>query len=126
MPTKLFDRTIDLIQRSLDLRTSRHQILSHNIANSSTPDYSPKEIPFQKILERSFDQSSMVRLVRTHAGHFSGGDESGVETETLAREVSLDEEMAKLAENNLRFQAGVQALVKKLEALKVTLIEGGK
>jgi flagellar basal-body rod protein FlgB len=126
MDTKLFDRTIDLIQRSLDLRTSRHQVLSHNIANSSTPDYSPKEIPFQKILERSSDQSSMVRLITTHAGHLSGGIESSVQTETLAREVSLDEEMAKLAENNLRFQAGVQALVKKLEALKITLIEGGK
>ena len=126
MPAKLFDRTIDLLQRSLDLRTSRHQVLSHNIANSSTPGYSPKEVPFQKILERSVGQSSMFRLVRTHPGHLSGGDEPGAEIETLAREVSMDEEMAKLAENNLKYQAGVQALIKKLEALRITLIEGGK
>jgi len=126
MPVKLFDQTINLLQRSLDLRTSRHQVLSHNIANVSTPDYSPKEIPFQKILERSVDPSSIIHLVRTHPGHLSGGYEPGVEIETLAQEVSLDEEMAKLAENNLKYQAGVQALVKKIEALRITLIEGGK
>jgi flagellar basal body rod protein FlgB len=32
--------------------------------------------------------------------------------------------MAKLAENNLMFQAGVQSLVKKIEALKMTISEG--
>ena len=57
---------------------------------------------------------------------FSEADLSGVEIENADHEVSLDEEMAKLAENNLRFQAGVQALVKKFEAMRITLIEGGK
>ena len=38
--------------------------------------------------------------------------------------VSIDQEMAKLAENNLMFQAGVQSLVKKIEALKMTISEG--
>ena len=123
---KLFDRTLDLLQRSLDLRTSRHRILSYNIANSATPNYTPRDIPFQKVLEQSFGQSSLVHLVRTHPGHLSGGGESGVDIETSDHEVSLDEEMAKLAENNLRFQAGVQALVKKFEAMRITLIEGGK
>jgi flagellar basal-body rod protein FlgB len=126
MPTKLFDRTLDLLQRSLDLRTTQHQVLSHNIANSATPQYTPKEVPFQKILEQSFGQSPMVQLVRTHPGHLPEADLSGVEIENADHEVSLDEEMAKLAENNLRFQAGVQALVKKFEAMRITLIEGGK
>jgi len=40
--------------------------------------------------------------------------------------VNIDQEMAKLAENNLMFQAGVQALLKKLEALQTAITEGGK
>ena len=34
--------------------------------------------------------------------------------------------MAKLAENNVMFQAGVQTLVKKFEALKFTIIDSGR
>ena len=115
-----------LLVRSLDLRTSGHKALSSNIANAETPNYRSKSIPFQKILERSIDPSPSVNLVRTHPDHLSGGFEFAMEMESSEGEVDIDQEMAKLAENNLMFQTGVQALVKKLEALKTTIIEGGK
>jgi flagellar basal body rod protein FlgB len=37
--------------------------------------------------------------------------------------VDIDQQMSRLAENNLMFQAGVQALIKKFEALKVGISE---
>jgi flagellar basal body rod protein FlgB len=37
--------------------------------------------------------------------------------------VDVDQQMAKLAENNLMFQAGIQSLIKKFEALKVSVTE---
>ncbi len=40
--------------------------------------------------------------------------------------VSLEEEMAKLSENNLMYQATVQALIKELELLREAITEGGK
>lgn len=122
----LFDRTIGILARSLDLRTSSHKVISSNIANAETPDYRSKSIPFQRILERSIGHSSNIFLKRTHPGHLAGRFETGIETESSTDGVDIDQEMARLAENNLMFQAEVQALVKKLEALKVTIIEGGK
>ncbi len=47
---------------------------------------------------------------------------AGVETDP-AGGVNIDEQMAKLAENNLNFQAGIQALIKKFEALKIAMSE---
>jgi flagellar basal body rod protein FlgB len=47
-----------------------------------------------------------------------------METQPNSDGVSIDREMAKLAENNLMFQAGIQSLMKKFEALKVTITEG--
>ena len=123
---KLFDRTIDLIGRSLDIRTSRHKVLSSNIANSGTSNYISKEIPFQKILDRSIGYASSLDLKRTHPGHFQMDLQTEVEMQSTGEEVNIDQEMAKLAENNLMFQAGVQALIKKLEALKATILEGGR
>ncbi len=40
--------------------------------------------------------------------------------------VDLDKEMAKLAVNNLKYQATVQALIKEFELLKDAITEGGK
>ena len=122
----LFDRTIGILARSLDLRTSGHKALSSNIANAETPNYRSKNIPFQKILESSIDHTSTISLIQTHPAHFAGGFETPIEMESSTDGVNIDQEMAKLAENNLMFQAGVQALLKKLEALKVTITEGGK
>lgn len=122
----LFDRTIDILARSLDLRTSSHKSLSSNIANAETPNYHSKNIPFQKILESSIDHTSTISLIQTHPAHFAGGLETPIEMESSTDGVNIDQEMAKLAENNLMFQAGVQALMKKLEALKLTITEGGK
>lgn len=121
--SKLFDQTIGVLERSLDIRTPRHRVLSSNIANSETPDYEAKDIPFQRILERSMNQYSILPLKKTHPEHLPEEMITDIEVETVPGGVNIDEEMAKLAENNLRFHAEVQALLKKFEALKFTISE---
>jgi flagellar basal-body rod protein FlgB len=123
---QLFDRTVNFLERSLDLSTSRHKVLSNNIANAETPQYTSKDIPFQAILRRSFGQVSNINLKKTHSDHLSEFFEREISVDSSLEGVNIDQEMSKLAQNNLNFQAGVQALLKKLEALKVTIIEGGK
>lgn len=124
----MFDRTVGVVNRSLDVRNDRHKVISGNIANADTPNYIPKEIPFQKILERSVENPSQIPLRKTHPQHFPEpvGREwtTEIETPLNADAVNIDQEMAKLAENNLMFQAGIHSLMKKFEALKVTISEG--
>jgi flagellar basal-body rod protein FlgB len=121
--SKLFDQTTGLLERSLDIRTPRQRILSSNIANSETPGYEAKDIPFEKILERSMNQYSLVPLKRTHTNHLPESMDTEIMAETVPGGVNIDQEMAKLAENNMRFQAEVQALLKKFEALRTTISE---
>jgi flagellar basal-body rod protein FlgB len=123
---KLFDRTMGFLQRSLDVRTTRHKILSGNVANAETPGYRPMDIPFQRVLEQTLHSDSSLQLRKTHRFHIPATLERPVEMVPSAEGVNLDQEMASLAENNLMFQAGVQALMKKLEALKTTILDGGK
>ncbi len=123
---KLFDQTIGFLGRSLDLRTLRHKIVSANVANSETPNYQSVDFSFQKVLERSIQNASTLQLKKTHSAHLTGDFESTPDLEFSKEGVNIDQEMANLAENNLMFQAGVQALLKKLEALKTTISEGGK
>lgn len=123
---KLFDRTCSFIQRSLDLRTSRQKVLSSNVANSETPNYLSKDLPFQKVLENSMEPSLIIGLKRTHPQHLPEDLTSEVKVESTMEGVNIDLEMAKLSENNLMFQAGVQSLIKKFEALKFTILDIGR
>jgi flagellar basal-body rod protein FlgB len=126
---KLYDQTIGLLNRSLDIRTSRHKILSSNIANAETSDFTPKDLRFQKILEQYTDPFSNIQLQRTHPHHFPAPGEDStplaadLESGPVGEAVNIDQEMAKLAENNVMFQAGIQVLIKKFEALKFTISE---
>ncbi len=44
---KLFDATTGRLERSLDVRLVRHNVLAGNVANVDTPGYAPKDIDFQ-------------------------------------------------------------------------------
>ena len=123
---KLFDRTFGLIERSLDVRTLNHKVLSGNIANAETPDYLAKDVPFQKVLEKSMDASLSMGLKRTHPRHLPEDLDEDPGVESTSESVDIDREMAKLAENNIMFHAGVQTLLKKFEALKFTITDIGR
>jgi flagellar basal-body rod protein FlgB len=126
MVNRLFDQTIEFIQRALDIFTIRQKIISNNISNFSTPNYFPKEIPFQKILENSIEASSVIPVKKSHLRHLDAEVGMSIELTHIEDKFSLDKEMSKLAQNQLMFQSGVQALLKKLEALKLAIQEGGK
>jgi flagellar basal-body rod protein FlgB len=125
---KLFDRTMAVVQKSMDIRASRHKILSSNIANTETPGYVSKDLPFEKIFERTLE-TPVIPAKRTHPSHFPSMQDQTRDFSAEAEEepgqggVNIDQQMAKLAENNLMFQAGVQVLIKKFEALKATISE---
>lgn len=123
---QLFDSTIGLIQRSLGFRTFRHRMLSDNIANSENPNYLPVDISFQRMLTEAMHGSSAPFLKTTHPQHLTGGIEETPAISFSPEGVQLDQEMAKLAENHLMFQAGIQALLKKFESLKTVIQEGGR
>jgi len=125
---QLFDRTMGLVQRSLDIRAARHEVISGNVANVETPDYVSKDLPFQKVFERSLEGSPVLPLKRTHPRHLPALEEGRKDFSwdievAPAPGVDIDQQMAKLAENNLMFQAGIQSLIKKFEALKVSVTE---
>jgi len=126
----LFDKTMSLIQRSMDIRASRHRVLSSNVANIETPEYVSRDLPFQKVFEGCLENSSILPLGKTHPAHLPATEgplsqdfSSHIEMDPGPGGVDIDQQMSRLAENNLMFQAGVQALIKKFEVLKVGIEE---
>ena len=111
-------------------------MISGNLANIDTPGYKPQELSFGKALERAVEKND-VSLAKTNPKHFSyytGGFDQGsprFEMHPMERpltgstRLNIEVEMAKMAQNNLLYEASATLLSKKFEALK-TAIESGR
>jgi flagellar basal-body rod protein FlgB len=133
----IFDTTIDLLGKSLDLRAQNHNRLSANIANAETPGYTPTTLSFEKELKEALlDQEAAPTA--TSPRHIpllgeTGGLElvQGTVVETPAgtagrdgNGVELESEMGKMMGNQIMFNANIQLLTKKFQELTLA-IKGG-
>ena len=128
----LGDTTLSLIQRGLDVGLKRQLVLSSNVANLDTPNYTPGDVDFEAALG-AVSKTSSVAVARTEAGHMAlnGGAEEIRTTQTPDREpsldgnsVDLDSQMARLSQNGVAYQANIKAISKKLALLKYAASEG--
>ena len=124
-----FDTTMRLLHKVLDLRSQNQQIIGSNIANAETPGYSAQSFTFEEEL-RSALSGKDLRPVTSHPHHIplapvnleqvtgsitSKEDRTGLGDENS---VSVDQEMVKLSQNQILYEAAVTMLNKKLSMLK--------
>ncbi len=126
---QLFGRTFNVLETVLDRRARRHSLIAANVANLETPNYRGTDLAFESRL-RNYLASGMepVTLARTNPRHLPVGRATfGPPSQTLdTGPVRLDIEMAKLAENNLMYNALIQVMAKKFSTLKMAITEGGR
>lgn len=135
----IFDSTVDLAQKALDLRTRRHEVLLSNIANADTPGYKAFDLMVEEALSKQAPQSGQLPLQRTREDHLTvGGNSSHVSVQPQRVElngqvtlrgdgntVDMDREMSSLAANQLQYRLTSQILSKKFTSLH-NIIKGGR
>jgi flagellar basal-body rod protein FlgB len=134
-PVQIFDKTIALLQKTLDLRLQNQQVITANIANADTPGFAPVRLEFETKLQQALHNTSQ-RPATTNAAHFpiGGGSIESVQP-TIVRKadksnvgdrngVSVDEEMIALSENQILYETTIQMLNKKFGLLKYVALEG--
>ena len=123
----LFGGNIPVLEQALKLRYERQGLIQSNIANMETPGYTTQEFPFARAMESATHGSG--NLSKTNAGHMDLDPvEAGISREFSKdkRPVDLDEEMMKLAENQLMYEIAAKLTAKKFDGLKFAIEEGGK
>ena len=135
-----FGRTVAILERALDLRSMRHELLVTNVANLDTPGYRAVDLDFSRELDRAQGRLGDVTLAVAHPRHFPygpdeaggvsfGHDETWPSLQSVANDgnsVDLEREMAKLAENHLMHNAVAQILSRSFAKLRYSIDEGGK
>ncbi|HEY7490222.1 MAG TPA: flagellar basal body rod protein FlgB [Candidatus Tectomicrobia bacterium] len=137
MLQRLFSNSLDVLQKNLDLRLIRHQVLTSNVANAETPGYVAKDVRFEEALQQAVHFTAQSTLRRTNPRHLPQpqrlGDVQGTlvvsPSDDVGRDrnsVSVDREMAELTTNTLQYNASAEILSRMFDQLKRTISDGGR
>ncbi len=129
-----FVRSLNALQRGLDVSSVRAQVIANNIANIDTPGFKSSSVPFSQVLSRVQGEGGGFVGRRTRAKHFdirSGEEGDGVmhdNIQTLHRydqnNVDIEYEMNELARNTLYYNALAQKLTSQYGRLRLAISEG--
>ncbi len=107
----------------------RQRVLAENVANSDTPNFKPRDL-----VEPKFDRSgaaanvplAMMRTSATHMGppgapeNFES-NKGGFETRPAGNSVNLEDEMLKLSQNQMDYEAVTGLYSRSLHLLKTAI-----
>jgi len=119
---------LSMLRTRMQWHQERQKVLADNVANSDTPNFRPHDLA-----EPKFDSNTPVVpgaiLVRTDPGHQAGAEstssyartDSGFQIKPAGNAVNLEDEMVKVASNQMDFQAATSLYIKSLGLLKIAV-----
>ncbi len=131
--SNIFDKTMGALNRSIDLRLNRQNIINSNIANAETPGYKAKVVDFEDALAKAI--ATDERFAKTNPGAITDQigavkpnvyDNPDINITNDGNTVDMEKEMSALAENTVLYKAAVQLINKKLAQMKYAVTEGGR
>ncbi len=127
---------LSMLRTRMQWAQERQRVLAENIANADTPkfhalDLAPLKFDTQQQSPGSGPPPTSVSLVRTESGHIAGigqsdspfrsKNEAGYEVRPTGNSVNLEQEMMKVAANQMDYQAVTALYTRSLGLLKTAL-----
>jgi flagellar basal-body rod protein FlgB len=130
------------MKSAMDYRAARQDMIAGNIANADTPNYRPRDIRFEEVLEQKSasvfaDKSQTLAMTRTNGAHLSAGEgissalpttffRDGHMARNDGNSVDLDVETTEMAKNSTMFNALTAAMKKDSALFKSVIDASGK
>ena len=114
-----------MLRTRMQWHQQRQQVLAQNVANSDTPNFRPQDLDEPKFA-LSAPSAAPLQLARTNAGHLQGfggaasfrGEPNQHQVRPAGNAVNLEDEMMKMAQNNMDYQAATQLYSRGLNLIK--------
>lgn len=126
----IFNQTFSVLEKSMNLRSQKHNLLVSSIANMDTPNYKAFDILVEEEMGKALGNVKITPLNRTQAAHIplmGMADLSAPEIRPVedpqfdfrkdGNTVDMDKTMSKLSENGLLYNASAQMILKKFQSL---------
>ena len=124
---------LSVLRTKMQWHQQRQSVLSQNVANSDTPNFRPRDLVAPKFDKSGAVTGSMGQLAMaaTSSGQdivastggtsFDQNKKVGFETRPAGNAVNLEEEMMKVASNQMDYAAATSLYSKSLGILKTAL-----
>ncbi|GFM38140.1 flagellar basal body rod protein FlgB [Desulfovibrio psychrotolerans] len=133
----LFSAHIRVTEKVLDMQLQRQNVVMSNMANLKTPGYRARNLEFEEDLQKALNLDSRGKMTRTASSHMPAvfdPEKFGPEWEKVFKprvvhgedQVDLDKEMAKMAKNNMQYNALATVMRGNFEGLTKIITEGQK
>jgi flagellar basal-body rod protein FlgB len=118
-----------MLRTRMHWHQERQRILAENVANADTPKFQPRDLTPPQFDPRR-PAATELSLVRTSANHIAGAPGStrfqldragGFEARPSGNAVSLEDEMMKVANNQMDYQAATSLYTRGLGMLKTAI-----
>ncbi len=132
----LFNQTFSVLEKSMNLRSQKHNLMVSNIANMDTPNFKAFDIFVDEEMQKTSSDTNRMPLTRTQSAHIplaGMGDLNAPEIRPVEKPlydfhsdgntVDIDKTMSMLSENGLMYNASAQIISKKFQSLS-TVING--
>lgn len=126
-----------VVEKSLDASLMRNEAIAQNISNVDTPGYSRKTVSFEEQLSDAISKNSGFQGKRTHPRHIQIGassvdevkvniseDKSSLDMRLDGNNVDIENEMAQMAENNIKYGVLIQRMTGVFNKMKSVIREG--
>ena len=121
-----------MLRTKMQWHQERQRLLAENVSNADTANFKPRDLAPPKFDGRTPGATASVALVRTSAGHIAGANAGGAaqfeserrggyEIRPAGNAVSLEDEMLKVAANQMDYQAATTLYGKSLGLIKTAL-----
>jgi flagellar basal-body rod protein FlgB len=119
---------LSMLRTRMQWHQQRQQVLAQNVSNADTPNYRPMDLAEPKF-NLSPPGLAPLQLAQTDPGHIAGfGDTSGFrgdpnqyQVRPAGNAVNLEDEMLKVASNQMDYQAATQLYTRSLGMLKTAI-----
>lgn len=133
----LYESHMDLSAKVMDMQLKRQNVVMSNLANLKTPGYKAMNLEFEEDLQKALNLDSQGKMTRTAGSHMPAvfnPDNFGPEWEKTFKprvvhgedQVDIDQEMSKMAKNQMRYNTLATVLKGNFAGLEKTISEGQK
>jgi len=124
---------LSMLRTRMQWHQARQEVLAENVANADTPNYQARDLT-PPDFGRELSVASSIGLVRTDPGHIVGqpSGDSPFATDATARyeirprgnSVSHEDEMMKVASNQMDYEAVTSMYTHSLGLIKIAIDRG--
>lgn len=112
------DKSINLLEKMLNVSATKHKVIANNIANINTPGYKKLEVSFAEQLEKIIKDTSTNKFDAFQPKIVVSKEDTNGTVRNDGNNVDMDKEVSALMKNTLSYSVYTQLLAKKMELVK--------